>query len=65
VEKLKIFLVDDHPVILEGIRALLERHDDIEVVGEATTAAGAIHHIKALRPALVIVDITLVESNGV
>lgn len=58
-------LVDDHAVVREGYRRLLEREPDIEVVGEAANAAHACERALALCPDVVVMDIALPGSSGI
>ncbi len=62
---LSVLLVDDHAVVREGYRRLLERHGDIEVVGEAEDAAGAHDLFCRLQPQIVVMDITLPGTTGI
>lgn len=62
---IKVFLLDDHEVVRLGLRQLLEAEDDIEVVGEATTAAQARARVPALRPEVAILDVRLPDGDGV
>jgi DNA-binding NarL/FixJ family response regulator len=62
--KKRLFLVEDHPVTREGFAQLLNYQSDLEVCGQAGTAAKAMLGIDSLQPDLAIVDITLAESNG-
>jgi DNA-binding NarL/FixJ family response regulator len=62
--KKRIFLADDHPMMREGLRQLIEKQPDLEVCGEAEDAAQAVEEIDKTRPDLAIVDITLRSSNG-
>jgi DNA-binding NarL/FixJ family response regulator len=62
--KKRLFLVEDHPVTREGFAQLINYQPDLEVCGQAGTAAKAITGIDVLRPDLVIVDLVLAESNG-
>jgi DNA-binding NarL/FixJ family response regulator len=57
-------IADDHEVVRQGIRALLETHDGWEVAGEAVTGRQAVEKARRLRPDLVIMDITMPEMNG-
>jgi DNA-binding NarL/FixJ family response regulator len=57
--KHRVFLVDDHPVTREGLARLINHEADLEVCGEAGAAARAIPQIEALKPDLVIVDVSL------
>ena len=61
----RILLVDDHQIVCEGLRGLLEKHPEFEVVGEARNGREAIDLAEKLRPALIIMDITMPELNGV
>ena len=62
---ISVFLPDDHEVVRQGVRALLESTGDIEVVGEAGLAADAFPRIKATRPQVAILDVRLPDGNGV
>jgi DNA-binding NarL/FixJ family response regulator len=62
---LSVLLVDDHAVVREGYRRLLERQDDIEVVGEAEDAAAAHAAFCRLKPQIVVMDITLPGTTGI
>jgi len=57
--KHRIFLVDDHPVTREGLARLINHEPDLTVCGEAGTAARAVPEIEALKPDLVIIDVSL------
>ncbi len=60
----RLFFVDDHPLILEGLRALLHLEQDIEITGEARTGAACLHQL-ALCPAdLVLLDTALPDVNS-
>ncbi len=62
---IRVFLLDDHPIVREGIRSLLESEPDIEVVGEAGTAAEAMTRVPLARPDVAILDVRLDDSSGV
>ncbi|GAA4497136.1 response regulator transcription factor [Actinoallomurus oryzae] len=62
---IKVFLLDDHEVVRRGVAALLESEPDIEVVGEAGTADGALARIPALRPDVAVLDVRLPDGDGV
>jgi two-component system response regulator DevR len=62
---IRVFLLDDHEVVREGIRQLLETDDDLEVVGEATTAAEALVRIPLAHPDVAILDVRLEDGNGI
>jgi two-component system, NarL family, invasion response regulator UvrY len=60
-----VLLVDDHAVVREGYRRLLERHGDIAVIGEAADAATAHSLFCCLVPQIVVMDITLPGTSGI
>jgi two-component system response regulator DevR len=62
---IRVFLLDDHELVREGIRSLLESDADIEVVGEASTAAEALIRIPLAKPDVAILDVRLEDGNGV
>ncbi len=64
-EAISVLLVDDHAVVREGYRRLLERRGSIAVVGEAGTAEQAFAGFLALRPRIVVMDITLPGGSGI
>jgi DNA-binding NarL/FixJ family response regulator len=63
--KIRILLVDDHKVFREGLHALLEKHQDLEVVGEAETGRVAVDMVGQLKPDIVIMDIAMPDLNGI
>jgi DNA-binding NarL/FixJ family response regulator len=62
---ISVFVVDDHEIVRRGIRQLLEVEDDIEVVGEASSAAMAVAAIPSVRPQVAILDVRLPDGDGV
>jgi len=61
----RIMLVDDHEVVRLGLRALIERHPDMEVVAEAESAAEAVTKALAYKPDVIVMDIRLGGSSGI
>jgi DNA-binding NarL/FixJ family response regulator len=61
---IRVFIVDDHPVVRNGLRALLNAQPDIVVVGEASEGEGALRQIEALRPDVVLLDCCLPGLEG-
>lgn len=59
-----LVIVDDHPLVRAGIKALLQMEGDLDVVGEAEDHAAALDVIAAVKPDLVLVDLSLKNSNG-
>jgi DNA-binding NarL/FixJ family response regulator len=62
---IRILLADDHPVVRDGLRALLETQSDIEVVGDATNGREAVGLARQLHPDIVIMDIAMPDLNGI
>lgn len=62
--KHRIFLVDDHPIVLSGFQLLLNSQPDFEVCGTAGSAEQALERVPALKPDLVITDLTLPGRDG-
>jgi DNA-binding NarL/FixJ family response regulator len=62
---IRVLLVDDHQMLCEGLRALLEPEPDIEVVGVASHGREALRMARQLGPDLVVMDIGMAEMNGV
>jgi len=60
----KILIVDDHDVVRQGVRSFLSTHPDWEVCGEAADGQPAIDAVAALKPDLVILDITMPNMSG-
>lgn len=65
MEKIRVIIADDHPVVREGTRHLLEQEPDIEVVGEAANGAEAVALVEQLNPQVAIVDISMPVMNGI
>ena len=62
---LKVMLVDDHEVVRQGLRALLEAEDDIEVVTEADNGPSAVSLASTHKPDVVVMDVRMPEGSGV
>jgi two-component system response regulator DevR len=62
---IRVYLLDDHEVVRHGLKDLLEREGDIEVVGESGSAVDAEHRIPALRPDVAILDGRLPDGSGI
>jgi DNA-binding NarL/FixJ family response regulator len=60
----RILLVDDHPIVRQGLRTLLEGHPGWEVVGEASDGIEALDKIGTLQPNVVVLDVTMPRMNG-
>jgi DNA-binding NarL/FixJ family response regulator len=62
--KTKILIVDDHTVVIEGVRSFLAEHPDLEIVGSAGNGLEAIERVAALGPDIVIMDISMPGTDG-
>jgi DNA-binding NarL/FixJ family response regulator len=62
---ISIVLADDHRVVREGLRALLERYDDLKVVGEAADGSEAVKLAAKLKPDVIVMDISMPVLNGI
>lgn len=60
----RIFLIDDHPMMREGLAHLIQRSPEFEVCGEAGTAAEAFQIVPKIKPDLVVMDLSLPDKNG-
>jgi DNA-binding NarL/FixJ family response regulator len=65
MDKLRVLLADDHAMIRDGVKALINGEPDMEVVGEASDGREAWHKVKSLQPDILILDITMPDLNGV
>ena len=64
MRRITVLLAEDHTIVREGFRKLLELEDDFEVVGEAEDGRQAVAMVKKLRPAVVVMDIAMPLLNG-
>jgi len=62
---ISVFLADDHTIVRDGLRYLLEAHGGIKVVGEAGNGRDAVRAVKKLRPDVVVMDILMADLNGI
>ena len=63
-QRVRVLLVDDHPMVLEGLRSMLSTAADLEVVGEASTAQDAVAQAQVLQPDIILLDIHLPDMDG-
>lgn len=61
----RVFLLDDHEIVRQGLRSLIDGEDDLEVVGEAGTAEQTLNRIPSLRPDVAVLDVRLPDGNGI
>lgn len=62
--KAMVFIVDDHPIVRQGLAELITRHKDLEVAGQAESASQAMKMITQIDPDIAIIDISLKDRNG-
>lgn len=65
MDKMRILLAEDHKVVREGTRRLLESQNDFEVVGEASDGVEAVELTKKLKPEIIIMDVSMPRLNGI
>jgi NarL family two-component system response regulator LiaR len=63
--KISILIVDDHPIVRQGLRTLLELQDDFLVVGEAVNGKAAVELAASLKPDVVLMDLVMPELDGI
>jgi two-component system response regulator DevR len=64
-QKITVFLLDDHEVVRRGVAELLDAEPDLQVVGEASTAAEALARAPAVRPDVAVLDVRLPDGDGI
>ncbi|MBX2914669.1 MAG: response regulator transcription factor [Cyclobacteriaceae bacterium] len=63
--KINVFIVDDHFMVIEGLRALLQGAEDIDYVGHAMNAASCLAYLKKEQPDVILMDINLPDQSGI
>jgi two-component system, NarL family, response regulator DevR len=62
---IRVLIVDDHPIVRQGVKSVLANHSDIEVVGEADGAASLFANLTSLKPDVVLLDIRMPGQSGI
>jgi DNA-binding NarL/FixJ family response regulator len=65
LERIRVFVLDDHEIFRRGLRGTLAAEPDIDVVGEAGTMAAALHQLPRLRPDVAVLDVRLQDGDGI
>jgi DNA-binding NarL/FixJ family response regulator len=65
LETIRVLVVDDHPVVRQGVRSVLANHPDIQVIAEAENAPSLFANLESLKPDVVLLDIRLPGQNGI
>jgi DNA-binding NarL/FixJ family response regulator len=63
--KTRVFIVDDHPIFRAGLQSVIQSEPDLEICGEASSAAQAIDRLRSVEADLVLVDVSLPGANGI
>src|SRR4030088_1948437 len=63
-EQIRILLADDHDILRQGLKLLLEAQPDMHVTGEARTGTGALEQVAKLQPDVAVLDITMPDMDG-
>jgi DNA-binding NarL/FixJ family response regulator len=64
-ERIRVLIADDHPVFRDGLRGLVDRSPDLDLVGEATTGVEAVALAAEARPQIVLMDLRMPEMSGI
>ena len=63
--KIKVLIADDHDIVRAGVKSLLDRHDDIDIAGEAADGRQVVRMAAELNPSIVVMDIAMPQLNGI
>src|SRR4051812_41644228 len=65
MDKIKLFILDDHQMLIDGIKALLKNEKQFEIVGESVNASHALELLRTNSPHIVLTDINMPEMSGI
>jgi NarL family two-component system response regulator LiaR len=65
MDRIRVLIADDHPVVRRGLRTFLELQEDIEIVGEASDGEEAVERVRELLPDVVLVDLVMPKVDGI
>ncbi|MFQ5341836.1 MAG: response regulator transcription factor, partial [Anaerolineae bacterium] len=65
MERIRILIADDHPIVRQGIRSLLTQYSDLDVAGEAGTGPAVLEQVAQLQPDVVLLDVRMAGANGI
>jgi len=65
LNKIRVFITDDHYMVIEGIRSLLQNDEEIELIGYASNAASCLAFLKQEQPDVILMDISMPDKNGI
>jgi two-component system nitrate/nitrite response regulator NarL len=63
-ERMRIAIVDDHPMVAEGIQSILESYDDVQIVGTLTGGRAVIEQLETLNPDVILMDLNMPDMGG-
>ena len=65
IESIRVLIVDDHAVVREGLRALIDVEPEMELVGEAADGVEAVHKARSLQPDVILLDLVMPRMDGI
>jgi len=65
MEKIRVLIADDHPILCQGLRSLLTQYDDLEVAGEASSGPAVLEQAARLQPDVILLDVRMAGADGI
>jgi DNA-binding NarL/FixJ family response regulator len=65
MDKIQVLLVDDHPIVRQGVQSVLANHPDLRVIGEADSASSLFTSLESLRPDVILLDVRMPGPSGI